>query len=129
MQAKAPALVVGLALIAVSAGYPAHAGVVDTVFGNTVISTYPDGRSQKIYMRPDGSWAGLSRRGNPLAGSWKLKNDAVCLKQSQPPTLPVAFCLPFPAEPRIGATWISKDLTGTPISLKIVKGKVSTHKP
>ena len=99
---------------------------VAPAFGNTVLSIYPDGRSQKIWIKPDGSWNGLSRRGNPLAGTWRVKQDQVCVKQSQPPTLPVAFCMPFPSDPHVGSTWPAKDMLGTPIHLTIVKGKVTS---
>ena len=95
---------------------------VAQAFGNTVLSIYPDGRSQKIWLRPDGSWDGQSRRGTPLAGRWSVKDDKVCLKQSKPPTLPLAYCSPFPSDARIGITWASKDMAGTPIQIRIVKG-------
>lgn len=97
---------------------------VTPAFGNTVLSVYPDGRSQKIWMHPDGSWDGRSRRGNPLAGRWSIRDDKVCVKQSSPPTLPVSFCMPFPAKTKVGASWPAKDLSGTPITLKIVRGKI-----
>lgn len=95
---------------------------VAATFGNTVLSVYPDGRSQKIWMQPDGNWTGLSRRGTPLAGSWTLKGGKVCLRQSKPPTLPVSFCQPFPADPAKGLD--AKDLLGNPIHLRLVKGHV-----
>jgi len=95
---------------------------VAATFGNTVVSVYPDGRSQKIWLEPDGSWTGLSRRGNPLAGRWTAKGDKVCLKQSKPPTLPLSFCQTLPADPTKGVD--AKDLTGTPIHLKLVKGRM-----
>jgi hypothetical protein len=93
---------------------------VSATFGNTVMSIYPDGRSQKIWMHPDGTWTGKSRRGIDLAGHWDMKGDKVCLRQSKPPTLPVSFCQTFPKDPDVGLT--SKDLTGQTIHLKIVKG-------
>ena len=96
---------------------------VTPAFGNTVLSIYPDGRAQRIWLQPDGSWTGLSRRGTPLAGSWNVKGPKVCLKQSKPPTLPVSFCQPFPEDPAKGLE--AKDLTGTPIHLKLVKGHVT----
>lgn len=117
-----------LPLLALAAA--AHAGEpedkvsakVNATFGNTVMSVYPDGRSQKIWLQPDGSWTGLSRRGNPLAGHWTTKGDKVCLRQSKPPTLPISFCQTFPSDPVKGID--AKDLTGTPIHLKLVKGHV-----
>ena len=93
---------------------------VSVVFGNTVMSIYPDGRSQKIWLHPDGSWAGKSRRGIDLAGRWAMKGDKICLRQSSPPTLPISFCQTFPKDPGVEMT--SKDLTGQTIHLKIVKG-------
>ena len=101
-------------------------GRVAPAFGNTVLSVYPDGRSQKIWMHPDGTWDGRSRRGNPLAGRWSLRGeDKVCVKQSLPPTLPLSYCINFPEKTTIGTSWRAKDMTGTPITLKIVRGKVS----
>ncbi|HLZ76586.1 hypothetical protein [Phenylobacterium sp.] len=96
---------------------------VEATFGNTVLSVYPDGRAQKIWLTPDHSWTGLSRRGNPLAGTWSVKGEKVCLKQSKPPTLPISVCQPFPEDPAKGLE--AKDLTGTPIHLKLVKGHVT----
>lgn len=91
-------------------------------FGNTIMSIYPDGRSQKIWMHPDGTWTGQSRRGIPLAGKWTAKDDRVCLRQSKPPTLPISFCQTMPQDPAVTLT--SHDLTGRTIRLKIVKGIV-----
>ena len=100
----------------------ADLGRVAAAFGNTVMSIYPDGRSQKIWLHPDGSWNGLGRNGAPLAGHWTMKGDRVCLRQMKPPTLPFSYCTPFPDDPHIGATWTSKDFVGTPIRLTVVKG-------
>jgi hypothetical protein len=122
---RIPLLVSLLALAtAASAAEPADrsAAKVDAAFGNTVLSIYPDGRSQKIWLQPDGTWTGLSRRGNPLAGKWSVKGEKVCLRQSKPPTLPISFCQAFPSDPVKGVD--AKDLLGTPIHLKLVKGHV-----
>lgn len=97
-------------------------GRLAAAFGNTVMSIYPDGRSQKIWLHADGGWDGLSRKGEPLAGKWSMKGDKVCLRQTRPPTLPFSYCTPFPDDPRIGAVWTAKDFVGTPIKLTVVKG-------
>lgn len=114
-----------LALCAAGAAHaadPAAAKVAET-FGNTVISTYPDGRSQKIWLSQDGSWTGLSRRGAPLAGTWSTRGDKVCLKQTHPPMFGLSFCQALPDDPSKGIE--SKDFIGTRIHLKLVKGHVA----
>lgn len=118
--------IVCLALAATALPLTAQAGdatqQVQPAFGNTVVSVYPDGRSQKIWLHPDGTWDGQSRRGTPLAGKWSVKNDRVCMKQSKPPVGPFAYCTPFPEKVQMDVAWTSKDMAGTPIKIKIVKG-------
>ncbi len=92
-------------------------------FGNTILSTYPDGRSQKIWMKPDGTWTGLSRRGSALAGKWTLKGEKVCLRQTSPPTLPISFCQVLPDNAAKGID--AKDVIGRPIHLELVAGHVT----
>jgi hypothetical protein len=122
LMIPALALALALSVSAAQAAAPASAKIAAT-FGNTVMSVYPDGRSQKIWLKEDGSWTGQSRRGNPLAGKWTAKGDKVCLKQTSPAIPFVTFCQEFPNDPAKGMD--SKDLTGTKIHLKLVKGHVT----
>ena len=115
------ALALGVSFAALNA-QAMDLGRLAAAFGNTVMSIYPDGRSQKIWLHPDGQWDGLGRDGKPLAGTWTMKGDKVCLRQSKPPTLPFAYCTSFPDDPHIGVTWTSKDMLGAPIRLTVVKG-------
>jgi hypothetical protein len=117
-----PALALAVSAAAAQAA-PKPSTEVAAAFGNTVMSVYPDGRSQKIWLKEDGTWSGLSRRGHPLAGKWNMKGEKVCLRQSSPPTLPISFCQTFPSDPTTGID--AKDLTGTKIHLKLVKGHVT----
>jgi hypothetical protein len=102
---------------------------IAAAFGNTVMSIYPDGRTQKIWLHPDGEWEGQGRDGRPLAGHWTLKGDKVCLRQSKPPTLPFSYCTSFPADPHVGVVWTSKDFGGTPIRLTVLRGMDQAHPP
>lgn len=95
---------------------------VAAAFGNTVIATYPDGRSQRIWLHPDGGWDGIGRNGRDVAGSWRLKDDKVCLRQSKPPTLPVSICVAFPVNGAPGVQWDSHDFIGRPIRLTLQRG-------
>ena len=94
---------------------------VEAAFGNTVLTIDPDGRSRKIWLQPNGTWTGLSRRGLDLAGKWTVKGDKVCLSQSKP-RLFGSMCEKFPSE--LGVAVKSKDPTGKIVQLKLVKGRV-----
>ncbi|WP_133254232.1 hypothetical protein [Phenylobacterium deserti] len=113
---------VAFAALNAQAGEKPQSKSVAAAFGNTVVSTYPDGRTQRIWLKEDGSFRGLSRRGNPIAGAWTLKGEQVCLKQSRPVPLPISYCTDFPASGGLGSEWTSKDLRGTPIRLSLQKG-------
>ena len=106
--------------LAVHAADKASANV-SAAFGNTVLTIDPDGRSRKIWLQPDGTWTGLSRRGLDLAGKWKVEDDKVCLSQSKP-ALPGSMCQRFPTDPEVGVE--AKDPTGKTVHLKLVKGHV-----
>lgn len=131
---KRPALV--RAVLAAAASFVAlnaqasELSRIAAAFGNTVMSIYPDGRTQKIWLHPDGQWDGIGRNGKPLAGRWTMKDDnKVCLRQTRPPTLPFSYCTGFPADPHVGVTWTSKDFGGTPIRLTVVKGMAQAQAP
>lgn len=95
---------------------------VSAAFGNTVLTIDPDGRTRKIWLQPDGTWTGLSRRGLDLAGKWTTKDDKVCLSQSKP-ALPGSMCQAFPTDPK--TVLETKDPSGKTIRLKLVKGHVT----
>ena len=117
----------GVAAFAAVDAQAAEGANVAAAFGNTVLSTYSDGTSQKIWLRPDGRWDGLSRGDSPLAGTWSVRGEKVCLRQSKPPTLPVAYCTPLPSTAGAGATWTSRDMGGRAITLSLTKGVPSQY--
>lgn len=106
---------------ATAADAPAN---VAAAFGNTIVSIDPDGRSRKIWLQPDGSWTGLSRRGLALAGKWTVKGEKVCLSQSKP-RLFGSLCQKFPTDPKTGID--TKDPTGKSVHLMLVKGHVEKY--
>ena len=121
LTAPGPLATAAAAPAATAATAPATADP-SPAFGNTVLTIDPDGRSRKIWLQPDGSWTGLSRRGLDLAGKWTMQGDKVCLKQSKP-RLPGSMCAAFPAAP--GVTVQAKDPSGKAVRLKLVKGHVT----
>jgi hypothetical protein len=95
---------------------------VTAAFGNTIKATYPDGKHQRIWLKSDGAWEAIGRRGLASAGKWSVKDGRVCLRQTRPFPAPFRYCTDFPAEGGVGARWTGKDITGTPIDLTLVKG-------
>lgn len=117
------AALAGLAMLAAPGAQAADFGaVVGKAFGNTVLATYPDGRSQRLWLHEDGVYDAVGRSGRASSGRWTVKADKVCLKQVKPFAAPFTYCTPFPADTRLGAVWTSKDMSGTPIRLTVVKG-------
>ncbi|MBW8813489.1 MAG: hypothetical protein JF588_08695 [Caulobacterales bacterium] len=92
-------------------------------FGNTIKAFYTDGRFQRLWLKPDGSWEAIGRRGKWSAGHWTQKGaDKVCLKQSKPFAFPFGYCTDFPADGHVGAVWTSRSMEGDPIQVTVVKG-------
>jgi len=92
-------------------------------FGNTIVSTFPDGRHQFLWLQPDGRWTGIARDGKTLSGRWILSKDGrVCLRQKRPPTLPFSYCARLPHTAALGVSWPAKDVLGRPIELRLVGG-------
>jgi hypothetical protein len=125
MKIVARSAVGGYAAFAALNAQAADVSSVAPAFGNTIVSSYADGTSQKIWLHPDGSWDGVSRKGVHLAGHWSLNGDKVCLRQSRPPTLPIRYCTAVP--PSTEAQWSSRDVIGRPITLSLMKGVPSEY--
>lgn len=107
------------------AAAPAQAAPpIEAAFGNTVVSTYPDGRSQHLWLDRDGTYSAKGRRGQASSGRWSLKGGEVCLRQLRPFPAPIVYCTVVPPNAAT-ATWTSKAVNGQPIKLRVVRGKTS----
>lgn len=95
---------------------------VAAAFGNTVLATYSDGKHQRIWIKPDGTYEGVGRRGGASSGKWSVRDDKVCLRQSRPFPAPISYCTRFPEQGGVGATWTGRDISGAPITLRLVPG-------
>jgi hypothetical protein len=100
---------------------PSGAERLAPAFGKTVVSTYPDGRTAKLWLKADGTYQGQGRRGGPSSGRWTVKGDRVCFRQQRPTSIPFSHCAPLPAADA-GASWTGKAATGERIRLQIVPG-------
>jgi len=119
MTKSLPLLVLTGALVLADTAAAKPPPQVAQAFGNTIISTYPDGRKARLWLQPDGGYTAMGRRGDRSAGHWKLKGDKLCLKQSRPIPVWFSYCTGLPT----GDTWKAKAVTGEPIVVRLVKGR------
>jgi hypothetical protein len=95
---------------------------MEAAFGNTIVSTYPDGRIAKLWLDRNGDFHGLGRTGNHYSGRWNRKGDKLCLRQERPIPIPFHFCTPI-VQGGVGATWQATSVGGDPLTVKIVPGR------
>lgn len=117
-------LLLALASPAAGSAESAARSPVEAAFGNTVVSTYPDGRTGLLWLKHDGTYTAKGRRRTGSSGRWTMKGPQVCLKQARPVRVPMSYCTVIP-ENAVGAVWDAKAVTGETIRVKIFHGRVS----
>ena len=45
--------------------------ILAPAFANTIVSSYPDGKTTKLWLNPNGSYDALRANGQRTAGSWE----------------------------------------------------------
>jgi hypothetical protein len=110
-----------IAVVCLAAG-PGRADMSNAVFGNTVVSRYPDGGWVKHWFNPDGSYAAQFSDGRRLSARWSVSGERVCLSQMRPNMLIPRFCTDM-IEAEIGQTWQSRDPLGRRVQNVLVAGR------
>jgi hypothetical protein len=100
---------------------PAPAGLLEPAFGNTIVTTYPDGRIGKLWLNRDGSWTSEGRHHNGSVGRWTLNGRKLCLKR-QKPWAPFSWCTHVP-DGGVGTSWKDRAPTGEPVTITVVAGR------
>lgn len=95
-------------------------GMVQRAFGNTIVSTYPDGRTALLWLKPGGEFSGKGRRRIPYSGIWTERGDKLCLRQTRPIPIPFSYCTEIPS----GVSWTGKAISGEPLRLRLLPGVV-----
>lgn len=107
--------------------YGDAASRLDLALGKVIVSTHPDGRKARLWLRRDGTYAAQSRAGNRSGGVWKVKGEKLCLSQRAPAPIPIAYCRPVPTE-TLGRPWRDKAVNGDQVSNEIVRdGQPRSH--
>jgi len=95
---------------------------MNSVFGNTVVSRYPDGGWVKHWFNPDGTYAAQFSDGRRLAARWSVAGEQVCLTNMRPYMLIPRFCTEM-VEAEVGQTWQSRDPLGRRVQNVLVAGR------
>jgi hypothetical protein len=96
--------------------------VLEPAFSNTIVSTYPDGRQARLWLEPDGGYRALGRRGEPTGGTWRIKGEKLCLRQSHPFSVPFSYCTPVMGG-EVGDVWIRRAVTGELLRVRLERGR------
>lgn len=114
--------VMAAAAIAATAPIPASTSALEPAFGNTIVTTYPNGKVTRTWLHRDGTYEALRANGDHTAGVWKARGSQVCLTQKKPVYVPMAFCTPI-VPGAIGASWSAKGLLGEPVRNTLIAGR------
>ena len=99
---------------------------VKRAFGNTIVSTYPDGRKGETWIAVDGTYTGMGRKKDRSSGKWRVKGDSICFKQSRPIPAPFNYCVKIPTT-GFKSGFQSKAYTGEMATLTLVHGPTLPH--
>ena len=100
---------------------PGAAGI-NTAFGNTVVSRYPDGGWVKHWFNPDGSYAAQWSDGRRLTAEWRVEGERICLRNIRPNMLIPRYCTAM-IEADVGDTWHSRDPLGRRVQNVLIAGR------
>jgi hypothetical protein len=95
---------------------------LEAAFGNTILSTYPDGRTAELWLQPGGDYTARGRRGDRSSGHWKVNGGKLCLKQSRPFPAPFNYCTRIPSSD-FRTTWTARAVTGEKLRVRLVQGR------
>lgn len=120
------AMIAGLvaaAAMQAAPGAPTGEAVLAPAVGNTLVSTYPDGRIAKLRLATDHTYTGVGRKGEATAGRWSVSRARLCMKESKPIPFPFSWCTPLPPGGDLGLGWKAKAPTGEPITVRLQQGR------
>jgi hypothetical protein len=87
---------------------------LEKAFKGTIVSTYPDGRTAKLWMNPGGTYVSMGRRHERHSGRWSVKGDKVCFKRGI-----FGYCTAIPTD----SAFTTKAVTGETIQVRLEPGR------
>ncbi|MCF8505555.1 MAG: hypothetical protein K9G59_11615 [Caulobacter sp.] len=111
-----------LAATVIAASAPVPPAGLEPAFGNTIITTYPNGKSTRTWLHRDGTYEAQRANGERTGGVWKVKGGQLCITQKRPVFVPLTFCTPI-VPGGVGASWSAKGLLGEPVRNVLAAGR------
>lgn len=122
LQGVLLAALIAAPMAALSTPAPNGAPDLSPAFGNTIVSTHPDGRTAKLFINADHTYRAESRAGSRSGGTWTIKRAKLCLSQKQPHPGLFSYCKAVPPV-AIGRPWSDIAVTGERVTNEVVKGQ------
>ncbi len=117
---------VGLAaaLVAFAVAGPALADNEAGMYGNTVVCTYPNGGTTKVYLKQGGDYT-VIRGGQTIQGKWTDDGTSICYHETDPaqPSDAKDVCTPSKAY-KVGDSWTVTDPVGKTCKAELKAGHV-----
>lgn len=109
------------AALMIAAAPAAHAQTtgLEPAFGNTIVSTHPDGRQARLWLSANHTFSAQGRRGNRSSGTWRVRGERLCLTQRRPIPIPIPYCHGF-SHHSVGERWNDRASNGDPVTNQIV---------
>ncbi|HEY1631279.1 MAG TPA: hypothetical protein VGF56_08180 [Rhizomicrobium sp.] len=105
----------------------AAADPFEDMYGNTVTSTSPSGKTTTYYINKDGTFENRFASGTVIKGTFTWKDvQTVCFTVTDPAPKPgedASNCRPFPVTHHVGESWTETDSGGVAYTNAIVKGR------
>ena len=95
---------------------------MEAAFANTIVSTYLDGRSAKLWLDRDGRYRGEGPSGDASSGRWKAEGSRLCLTQARPVPVPLSYCTAL-VDVAVGSIWSTRSIFGEPLVVRLVSGR------
>lgn len=86
------------------------------------MSTYPDGRTAKLWLRPEGVYTAEGREHEPSNGRWRVTDGKLCLTQMRPFAFGFVYCTAL-SQFSSGTRWMSRAVTGETIEIRLLQGR------
>jgi len=83
-------------------------------YGNTILSTYSDGRLVKVYVDADHTYSIVTANGTVIKGTWADGSGGSCFTTTSPPPAPDAKPICFPIKDyKLGDSFGGADASGS----------------